>query len=126
MEILEKNNLRHKIIAILIFILLFQFLYTYFPITIVYADEATTQNQNDSNVGETEMSESLRGKLLEPILDLVTSAGEGIEFILQRSILGIPFSSMYIDMDGENVIIAGIKKFIGAATFGVLRIYKHR
>ncbi len=83
------------------------------------SDKAKEDAKKDSEVGTIE---TLAGKLLIPVLDLITTLGEGVEFILQKFILGVPYSVLNINMDDSNGFFSKLGAIVGAtgATAGII------
>ena len=75
-----------KIIIAIIFIILFNWIYPCIP---VYAEDTDTTTEEEAPFGV----------LLEPLMGLVSGLGEGIIWLIQSSILNIPVSSVYIDVN---------------------------
>lgn len=100
-----KNQFTHtgivqKIIIALIFLVIFNFVYPYIPVSFAADEDA---------------EESLPGGiLLEPLLGLISSLGEGVVWLMQKMALGMGTSSIRIDVADE-----GMKTAI-AATLGAL------
>lgn len=107
-----KNQFTHtgivqKIIIALIFLIIFNFVYPYIPVSFA-ADEE-----------EPSTEELLGGILLEPLISLVSSLGEGVIWIIQDSVLGMGTSNILIDNSNHSGLIGALA---GLATTGGLAI----
>lgn len=91
-----EKGIVQKIIVVLIFLVVFNFVYPYVP---AYGADAL---------------ESVGGVLLEPLINLITSLGEGIIWVIQSMLLGLPASNIHIQKEGATAFWAGLAA--GAAT----------
>ena len=66
---------------------MFNFIYPYIP---AYAD-----------TGSDDIEEAPGGVLLEPLLGLISSIGEGVIWVIQSQILGIGTSNIHVTNDGN-------------------------
>lgn len=85
-----EKGIVQKIIVVLIFLVVFNFVYPYVP---AYGADAL---------------ESVGGVLLEPLINLITSLGEGIIWVIQSMLLGLPASNIHIQKEGTTAIWAGL------------------
>ena len=90
-----EKGIVQKIIVVLIFLVVFNFVYPYVP---AYGADAL---------------ESVGGVLLEPLINLITSLGEGIIWVIQSMLLGLPVSNIHITKEGWTAVKAGLA--VGAA-----------
>ena len=90
-----EKGIVQKIIVVLIFLVVFNFVYPYVP---AYGVDAL---------------ESVGGVLLEPLINLITSLGEGIIWVIQSMLLGLPVSNIHITKEGWTAVKAGLA--VGAA-----------
>ena len=103
-KFLERSIIQ-KIIIALIFLTVFNFVYPYIP---AYA------------------LESVGGVLIEPLIKLITTICEGVIWVVQSMILGLPASNIHIEKDGSTAfwvgLAAGAAVVVGAVlspfTFG--------
>ena len=86
-----KKGIVQKIIVILIFLTIFNFMYPYMP---VFA--ATTIIEQDEKIPG--------GVLLTPILNLITSLCEGVIAICQKYLLGMGASSIHVTSDEISLL----------------------
>lgn len=106
-KFLERSIIQ-KIIIALIFLTVFNFVYPYIP---AYGADAL---------------ESVGGVLLEPLIKLITTICEGVIWVVQSMILGLPASNIHIEKDGSTAfwvgLAAGAAVVVGAVlspfTFG--------
>ena len=66
---------------------MFNFIYPYIP---AYAD-----------TGSDNIEEAPGGVLLEPLLGLISSIGEGVIWVIQSQLLGLSTSNIYVTNDGN-------------------------
>lgn len=85
-----EKGIVQKIIVVLIFLVVFNFVYPYVP---AYGADAL---------------ESVGGVLLEPLINLITSLGEGIIWVIQSMLLGLPASNIHITKEGLTAVWAGL------------------
>lgn len=85
-----EKGIVQKIIVVLIFLVVFNFVYPYVP---AYGADAL---------------ESVGGVLLEPLINLITSLGEGIIWVIQSMLLGLPASNIHIQKEGLTAFWAGL------------------
>lgn len=85
-----EKGIVQKIIVVLIFLVVFNFVYPYVP---AYGADAL---------------ESVGGVLLEPLINLITSLGEGIIWVIQSMLLGLPVSNIHITKEGFTAVLAGL------------------
>ena len=106
-KFLERSIIQ-KIIIALIFLTVFNFVYPYIP---AYGADAL---------------ESVGGVLLEPLIKLITTICEGVIWVVQSMILGLPASNIHIEKEGSTAfwvgLAAGAAVVVGAVlspfTFG--------
>ena len=106
-KFLERSIIQ-KIIIALIFLTVFNFVYPYIP---AYGADAL---------------ESVGGVLLEPLIKLITTICEGVIWVFQSMILGLPASNIHIEKEGSTAfwvgLAAGAAVVVGAVlspfTFG--------
>ena len=106
-KFLERSMIQ-KIIIALIFLTVFNFVYPYIP---AYGADAL---------------ESVGGVLLEPLIKLITTICEGVIWVVQSMILGLPASNIHIEKEGSTAfwvgLAAGAAVVVGAVlspfTFG--------
>ncbi len=107
-----KKKLVRKIIIILTFLTIFNFIYPYMP---VIAD--------DDSKNLTEQDEEIPGGvLLTPITSLITSLCEGVISVCQQNILGMGASSIHVTSDETNVLLTTLGGAIIGAGLGALLI----
>ena len=91
-----EKGIVQKIIVVLIFLVVFNFVYPYVPAFAAGGD----------------LLESIGGVLIDPLINLITSIGEGIIWIIQDMVLGLPASNIHIKKDGVletlTAILAGV------------------
>ena len=91
-----EKGIVQKIIVVLIFLVVFNFVYPYVPAFAAGGD----------------LLESIGGVLINPLINLITSIGEGIIWIIQDMVLGLPASNIHIKKDGVletlTAILAGV------------------
>lgn len=96
-----EKGIVQKIIVVLIFLVVFNFVYPYVP---AYGADA-------------DALESVGGVLLGPLIDLITSLGEGVIWVIQSMLLGLPASNIHIENQGGIPwavgIIAGLTVGLG-------------
>ena len=85
-----EKGIVQKIIVVLIFLVVFNFVYPYVP---AYGADAL---------------ESVGGVLLEPLINLITSLGEGIIWVIQSMLLGLPASNIHITKEGLTAVWVGL------------------
>lgn len=105
-----KKGIVQKIIVILIFLIIFNFLYPYMP---VFAAE-TIADQDEEIPG---------GVLLTPVTSLITSLCEGVIAVCQQYLLGMGASSIHVTSEEGNYILnilGGIGVGAGAVITGLL------
>ena len=85
-----EKGIVQKIIVVLIFLVVFNFVYPYVP---AYGADAL---------------ESVGGVLLGPLIDLITTLGEGVIWVIQSMLLGLPASNIHIENQGGIPWAAGI------------------
>ena len=85
-----EKGIVQKIIVVLIFLVVFNFVYPYVP---AYGADAL---------------ESVGGVLLGPLIDLITTLGEGVIWVIQSMLLGLPVSNIHIENQGGIPWAAGI------------------
>lgn len=85
-----EKGIVQKIIVVLIFLVVFNFVYPYVP---AYGADAL---------------ESVGGVLLEPLINLITTLGEGVIWVIQSMLLGLPASNIHITKDGLTAVWAGL------------------
>ena len=95
-----EKGIVQKIIVVLIFLVVFNFVYPYVP---AYGADAL---------------ESVGGVLLEPLINLITSLGEGIIWVIQSMLLGLPASNIHIQKQGATPWIIGGIAVLGAVLLG--------
>lgn len=88
-KFLERSIIQ-KIIIALIFLTVFNFVYPYIP---AYGADAL---------------ESVGGVLLEPLIKLITTICEGVIWVVQSMILGLPASNIHIEKDGSTAFWVGL------------------
>ena len=106
-KFLERSIIQ-KIIIALIFLTVFNFVYPYIP---AYGADAL---------------ESVGGVLVEPLIKLITTICEGVIWVVQSMILGLPASNIHIEKEGSTAfwvgLAAGAAVVVGAVlspfTFG--------
>lgn len=106
-KFLERSIIQ-KIIIALIFLTVFNFVYPYIP---AYGADVL---------------ESVGGVLLEPLIKLITTICEGVIWVVQSMILGLPASNIHIEKEGSTAfwvgLAAGAAVVVGAVlspfTFG--------
>lgn len=106
-KFLERSIIQ-KIIIALIFLTVFNFVYPYIP---AYGADAL---------------ESVGGVLIEPLIKLITTICEGVIWVVQSMILGLPASNIHIEKEGSTAfwvgLAAGAAVVVGAVlspfTFG--------
>ena len=105
-----KKGIVQKIIIVLIFLILFNFIYPNVPF--VFADD----DEEDEVSG---------GVLIKPVLDFVTAIGDGAIWIVQDQILGMGNSLVYIskgEMSVLGAVVAGFAAVGGAAALAALTV----
>lgn len=108
-KFLERSIIQ-KIIIALIFLTVFNFVYPYIP---AYGADA-------------DALESVGGVLIEPLIKLITTICEGVIWVVQSMILGLPASNIHIEKEGSTAfwvgLAAGAAVVVGAVlspfTFG--------
>lgn len=88
-KFLERSMIQ-KIIIALIFLTVFNFVYPYIP---AYGADAL---------------ESVGGVLLEPLIKLITTICEGVIWVIQSMVLGLPASNIHIEKNGSTAFWAGL------------------
>lgn len=88
-KFLERSMIQ-KIIIALIFLTVFNFVYPYIP---AYGADAL---------------ESVGGVLLEPLIKLITTMCEGVIWVVQSMVLGLPASNIHIEKNGSTAFWAGL------------------
>ena len=88
-KFLERSIIQ-KIIIALIFLTVFNFVYPYIP---AYGADAL---------------ESVGGVLLEPLIKLITTICEGVIWVVQSMILGLPASNIHIEKEGSTAFWVGL------------------
>lgn len=88
-KFLERSMIQ-KIIIALIFLTVFNFVYPYIP---AYGADAL---------------ESVGGVLLEPLIKLITTICEGVIWVVQSMVLGLPASNIHIEKEGSTAFWAGL------------------
>ena len=100
-KFLERSMIQ-KIIIALIFLTVFNFVYPYIP---AYGADAL---------------ESVGGVLLEPLIKLITTMCEGVIWVVQSMVLGLPASNIHVEKEGSIGFWAGLAA--GAAIVVVLAL----
>ncbi len=88
-KFLERSMIQ-KIIIALIFLTVFNFVYPYIP---AYGADAL---------------ESVGGVLLEPLIKLITTMCEGVIWVVQSMVLGLPASNIHVEKEGSIGFWAGL------------------
>lgn len=88
-KFLERSMIQ-KIIIALIFLTVFNFVYPYIP---AYGADAL---------------ESVGGVLLEPLIKLITTICEGVIWVIQSMVLGLPASNIHVEKEGSIGFWAGL------------------
>lgn len=88
-KFLERSIIQ-KIIIALIFLTVFNFVYPYIP---AYGADAL---------------ESVGGVLIEPLIKLITTICEGVIWVVQSMILGLPASNIHIEKEGSTAFWVGL------------------
>lgn len=88
-KFLERSMIQ-KIIIALIFLTVFNFVYPYIP---AYGADAL---------------ESVGGVLLEPLIKLITTICEGVIWVVQSMVLGLPASNIHVEKEGSIGFWAGL------------------
>lgn len=88
-KFLERSIIQ-KIIIALIFLTVFNFVYPYIP---AYGADAL---------------ESVGGVLLEPLIKFITTICEGVIWVVQSMILGLPASNIHIEKEGSTAFWVGL------------------
>ena len=88
-KFLERSMIQ-KIIIALIFLTVFNFVYPYIP---AYGADAL---------------ESIGGVLLEPLIKLITTMCEGVIWVVQSMVLGLPASNIHVEKEGSIGFWAGL------------------
>ena len=88
-KFLERSMIQ-KIIIALIFLTVFNFVYPYIP---AYGADAL---------------ESVGGVLLEPLIKLIATICEGVIWVIQSMVLGLPASNIHIEKNGSTAFWAGL------------------
>lgn len=122
-----KKGIVHKIIITLVFLIMFNFIYPYIP---TYAASILTEISEMPEVQEAaaegQVMGDVGGVLFEPLFSLITTLGEGIIYILQLQLLGIP-ATVHIDTANEGTwttvggVLGGLAG--GAAAVGLRTSY---
>lgn len=100
-KFLERSIIQ-KIIIALIFLTVFNFVYPYIP---AYGADAL---------------ESVGGVLLEPLIKLITTICEGVIWVVQSMILGLPASNIHIEKEGSTAFWVGLAAGAAAVVGAVL------
>lgn len=111
-----KNTIVQKIIIVLVFLTIFNFIYPYIP---SFADDSI-EEQNEAVTG---------GILLSPIVSLITTLGDGVINVCQKMFLGMDKSFIHVDNHESTIakivgigtgILAGTAVVAGAVAITVL------
>lgn len=94
-KFLERSMIQ-KIIIALIFLTVFNFVYPYIP---AYGADAL---------------ESVGGVLLEPLIKLITTICEGVIWVIQSMVLGLPASNIHVEKEGLKAFWIGLAAGAGA------------
>lgn len=95
-KFLERSMIQ-KIIIALIFLTVFNFVYPYIP---AYGADAL---------------ESVGGVLLEPLIKLITTICEGVIWVIQSMVLGLPASNIHVEKEGLKAFWIGLAAGVAGA-----------
>lgn len=105
-----KKGIVQKIIVILIFLTIFNFLYPYMP---VYSADSLAE-QDEEIPG---------GVLLTPITSLITSLCEAVIAVCQKYLLGMGASTIHVTSEEVNSWWAGVVGAVSGAAGGAIAVF---